>query len=44
MFKKLMAVAFGVIFAVSLAVSLVANAADNPFIQGDYEGAIADLD
>ena len=43
-------VALGAIFAVSLAVSPSANAADNPFIksgnakylQGDYDGAIAD--
>ena len=50
MFKKLIAAAFGVIFAVLLAVSPGANAADNPFIesgdakltQGDYYGAIAD--
>ena len=50
MFKKLIAVAFGAIFAVSLAVSPGVNAADNPFIksgkakfdEGDYRGAIAD--
>ena len=52
MFKKLIAVAFGAIFAVSLAVSPGANAADNllfksaydKFIQGDHEGATADYD
>ena len=50
MFKKLIAVAFGAIFIVSLAVSSGVNAADNPFIksgkakfdEGDYRGAIAD--
>ena len=52
MFKKLIAVVFGAIFAASLAVSPSANAADNPFIKsgkaksemGDHEGAIADFD
>ena len=52
MFKKLIAVAFGAIFAVSLAVSPGANAEDVPFIksgkakfiQGHYRGAIADYD
>ena len=52
MFKKLIAVAFGAIFIVSLAVSSGVNAADNPFIksgkakfdEGDYRGAIADYD
>ena len=52
MFKKLIAVAFGAIFAVSLAVSPGANAEDAPFIksgkakfiQGYYRGAIADYD
>ena len=47
---KLIAVALVATFAVSLAVSLVANAADDPFIksgkaksdEGDYDGAIAD--
>ena len=49
---KPIAAALGAIFAVSLAVSPVANAADNPFIksgkaksdEGDYDGAIADYD
>ena len=52
MFKKLMAAAFGVIFAVSLAVSPGANAADNPLLKSgkakfnerDYRGAISDYD
>ena len=50
MFKKLIAATFGAIFAVLLAVSPGASAADDPFIksgnakfiQGDLRGAIAD--